>query len=275
MNNGIYWQDKNDRAQIAVEHTNYMDLLYKDQINESIKNTKVHGPGNLYLDINTALKESNINTAIYVCNAFTCDVFSQKYDSDIELGLEPNSNTAILNFASYKNPGGMFLKGSSAQEEYLCHHSFLYNVLSTFNEYYEWNCKNLHKALYTNRALYSPNIYFIVNGIVYNADVITCAAPNKSAAIKYKMVTEQENSNALDSRIKFVLDVAAYNNVDNLVLGAYGCGVFGQDANEVASIFKKYLLTTHKNLFKRVIFAVPSMHNDYNLSSFIKVFSDI
>lgn len=36
-----------------------------------------------------------------------------------------NQKMAVLNFASYKNPGGMFIKGSKAQEECLCHESFL------------------------------------------------------------------------------------------------------------------------------------------------------
>ena len=47
--------------------------------------------------------------------------------------------TAVLNFASYKEPGGGFMAGSQAQEESFCHESFLYNVLRQFQYYYDWN----------------------------------------------------------------------------------------------------------------------------------------
>ena len=70
------------------------------------------------------------------------------------------NNTAVLNFASYKNPGGMFVNGSKAQEECLCHESFLYNVLKENQNYYNWNNQHKNRALYLNRALYSPNIKF-------------------------------------------------------------------------------------------------------------------
>ena len=52
------------------------------------------------------------------------------------------------------------MEGSSAQEESLCHESFLYNVLSRYKEYYHANtyCKN--RNLYSDRALYSPDIIF-------------------------------------------------------------------------------------------------------------------
>ena len=74
---------------------------------------------------------------------------------------EQDGKIAALNFASYKHPGGMFIKGSSAQEESLCHASFLYNVLKEFEDsYYKENRKNLNRSLYTNKALYSPNIKF-------------------------------------------------------------------------------------------------------------------
>ena len=102
-------------------------------------------------------------------------------------------------------------------------------------------------------------------------DVITCAAPNKSAAQKYCSVSNRENTEVLESRIKFVLDVAKHNHVETLILGAYGCGVFGQDAYEVASIFKKYLETSHK-CFRQVVFAIPKGKNN-NLEAFRKVFA--
>lgn len=73
------------------------------------------------------------------------------------------------------------------------------------------------------------------------------------------------------SRIKFVLDIAKDNGISTLILGAYGCGVFGQDAKEVAEIFKEYLSTTHK-CFEKVIFAIPR-GRDKNLEEFERVFS--
>lgn len=105
---------------------------------------------------------------------------------------------AILNFASYKNSGGMFINGSKAQEECLCHASYLYNVLSRFvANFYDWNNRHKNKALYLNRALYSPDILFQFGEVLFKCDVITCAAPNKSAAQKYQNVSDEENSKAL------------------------------------------------------------------------------
>ena len=92
----------------------------------------------------------------------------------------------------------------------------------------------------------------------YDVNVITCAAPNKSTAQKYQNVSDEENTEVLRSRIKFVLDIAKDNDVDTLILGAYGCGVFGQEAKEVAGIFKEYLCTTHARCFEKVVFAIPS-----------------
>lgn len=102
-------------------------------------------------------------------------------------------------------------------------------------------------------------------------DVITCAAPNRSAAQKYQNVSDEENREVLRSRIKFVLDIAKENEVDLLILGAYGCGVFGQDAREVAKIFKEYLGTTHK-CFEKVVFAIPE-GRDKNLEAFESIFN--
>ena len=68
-----------------------------------------------------------------------------------------------------------------------------------------------------------------------------------------------------------MLDIAKENEADLLILGAYGCGVFGQDAREVAETFKEYLDTSHK-CFGKVVFAIPE-GRDKNLEVFESIFN--
>lgn len=242
-----YWENKEGRKEIAMDHTKEMAKKFGKEITYSVSNTKLYDTDFSFIpdrSMNTEIKVVSMDSVNAIC----------KYQ---------NGKTAVLNFASYKNPGGMFLNGSKAQEECLCHESFLYNVLETQKNYYTWN--NLHKnrALYLNRALYSPHILFR-NAVP--CDVITCACPNKSAAQKYQNVSNEENLKVLNSRIKFVLDIAEANNVETLILGAFGAGVFGQDATEVAEVFKKHLRNYG---FKKVVFAITA---GPNLTKFQKVF---
>lgn len=112
--------------------------------------------------------------------------------------------------------------------------------------------------MYWNRAIYSPDVLF--EGF-YTCDIITCAAPNKKEA-KRNGITDEENTKALKERISFILDIAAKNKVDVLILGAFGCGAFGQDPNEVKKIFMKL---SNNYIFKKIIFAIP---NGSNLDAF-------
>ena len=202
---------------------------------------------------------------------------------------EPGRKIAVLNFASYKEPGGRFLDGSTAQEESLCHASNLYEVLAQERLFYAWNNQFKNRSLYFNRALYSANVTFFhpslmpeenmtqkqldaCRGNAILADVITCAAPNKYAAQKYCGVSDAENTKALQERIRFVLDIAELNQVATLILGAYGCGVFGQDPEEAAGIFKT-LLSSGRYHFGLVVFAVPGGPSDMNHMAFQNTFA--
>lgn len=193
----------------------------------------------------------------------------------------------VLNFASYTNPGGGFENGSLAQEEMLCHESNLYLVLKAhLHDFYVWNKEHLNGSLYENRGLYSPCVRFFASdedmeeGRYLSADVITVAAPIVSIRQRYvkPAFTQKENEEALKERIGFVLDIANKNAVvmhrgnpkTTLILGAFGCGAFGQDPKVVASIFKKYLDEESYN-FLRVIFAIP---DGKNLEAFREVFDE-
>lgn len=256
-----YWTGKEKRAEQARKHTEQMENEYSEKIKESIRDTVYYLPG---FECNKTVLQENA-TKIIVDDIDSVSAI-MKYRKTTKDG-----RMAVLNFSSYKNPGGMFLNGSKAQEECLCHESFLYNVLSQKQDFYDWNNRHKNKALYLDRGLYSPNIRFDRDNLFSClCDVITCAAPNKTTAQKYQNVSDEDNTKVLRSRIKFVLDIAKDNYVETLILGAYGCGVFGQDAREVASIFKEYLSTTHI-CFDRVVFAIPK-GKDGNYQAFEEVF---
>lgn len=246
--------NKKEKAIQAINHFYKMEKEYSDKIAWCNARTKYYSgfvPGSI---VNKTKKtnEKNLNY-LEIWETDTVNAI-KKAVSEF-----PDSKIAALNFASFKYPGGGFLKGSSAQEESLCHKSILYNILWRQREEFYGENKNLiNRGLYWNRAIYSPNVLF---EDFYNCDIITCAAPNKKEA-KRNGITDEENTKALKERISFILDIAAKNKVDVLILGAFGCGAFGQDPNEVKKIFMKL---SNNYIFKKIIFAIP---NGSNLDAF-------
>lgn len=258
MDNKYYWANKNSMADLAVSHTNDMQDRYHKDIDLSVKNSVIYSH-----DYKFNLDNKNID----------CMALSVVPEDSVEAIMNHSyGKTAVLNFASYKNPGGFFIGGSRAQEECLCHESFLYNVLKCFSDYYKWNNDHKNNGLYLNRAIYSPTIRFERNGNVKWCDVISCAAPNYSTYSRFNN-DYNKNYDTLKSRIKFILSIAKQQKVDTLILGAYGCGVFGQDAEEVAKIFKEYLTYSFR-CFKTVIFAVPNSVHAENYTKMLKILNE-
>jgi uncharacterized protein (TIGR02452 family) len=168
-----------------------------------------------------------------------------------------------LNFASAKNPGGGFLNGSLAQEEALACASGLYPCLLRAPEYYEKNRSN-RSALYLDAAIYSPLVPFFRkdSGSLIEkpvlASVITAPAPNAGAIAINEPHNYGKVEPTLKRRAELVLAIASAHNVQHLVLGAWGCGVFRNDPRIVARIFAELISPQGKfgSDFKRVIFAV-------------------
>lgn len=263
QSNNYYWNGKEARAKEAKEHTKFMEEMYTTQIENSV----------LY----TALYSGEVKNEEELISPRDPEI--KLLDADTVSALIEESQfgdkVTILNFASYTNPGGMFIKGSRAQEESLCAESFLYNVLKQFPDYYDYNKRHRNDCLYENRALYSPGILFKRGDVFRTANVITCAAPNFKAAQKYYNISAASNRIALVKRCEFVLKIADANYTDILILGAFGCGVFGQDPKEVAHIFKYFLSNhgyDHQYHFTKVIFAIPKGFHKENYEAFKSIF---
>lgn len=253
QNTKEYWDEKSMRAKTAQNHTEEMQRKYAEQIRSSIEKTVVYS-----------------ETPSYEGNSIPGVVLEDLDSVAAVMKYWKEGKTAVLNFASFKEPGGKFIEGSKAQEECLCHESYLYNVLRSFDDtYYAENRTMKNKALYKNRALYSPKILFERKAEHAWCDVITCAAPNKTAAQKYCHVSDAENRRALEERIDLVIAIANEHKVDTLILGAFGCGVFGQDPKEVAEVFRAAL--NRPMYLNRVVFAIPADINK-NLEGFQTIF---
>ena len=172
-------------------------------------------------------------------------------------------NVLCLNFASAKNPGGGFLKGSGAQEESLVRASALYPCISQMKKMYSVN-KKLKSALYTDYMIYSPKV------LVFRDDndelldepyyVSFATAPAVNAGAVYSK--EKENIElirpTMEKRIEKIIALSIFKGYENLILGAFGCGVFKNSPEDVAEYFSELLLDNdyYKSSFKNIIFAV-------------------
>ena len=196
----------------------------------------------------------------------------------------PGARTAVLNFANPHEPGGGVLRGAKAQEECLCRCSNLYNALAQpyfQKHYYQYHYQNCD-YFFSDRLIYSPNVTVIksddtipqVLPELFFVDVITCAAPYINNDI---LRTEQELLSIYESRIKNILEVAMSNDVDILILGAFGCGAFHNDPSLMAKAFSNMLIRDeYARYFKKVKFAIKrSGSSSQNLSAFEDAFYGI
>ena len=183
-------------------------------------------------------------------------------------GLASACDLAVLDFASFTSPGGGYERGAWAQEEALCAESFLYNVLVGRRAWYAENRRRfVNCELYRNRALAVPRVRFEREGYHSYADVIVAAAPNARRAREQYRVSEEALAAALRDRVRLVLAVADDLGREKLVLGAFGCGVFGWDAASVAEAFRAEL-ASGRHAASEVTFAIPRGRADENLEVF-------
>lgn len=171
-------------------------------------------------------------------------------------GLRP----AALNFASAKHPGGGFLGGARAQEESLARSSALFACLDGREMY------SFHRArrdpMYTHWVIWSPEVpvFREDDGTLleepWSCTFITCAAVNAGVALRRDPDRRAEVHEVMRERTLRVLGVAAMHEHEHLVLGAWGCGVFGNDTGRVAELFHEALSGPFRGAFARVVFAI-------------------
>lgn len=165
-----------------------------------------------------------------------------------------------LNFASARHPGGGYLGGAQAQEESLARASALVACIDG-DPMYAWH--EAHRnPLYTDSAIYSPAVPVFrgEDGELleepYVCAFITSPAVNAGVALRQDPTCGPAIHVAMARRIELVLAIAAAHGHIDLVLGAWGCGVFANDPHEIATLFRDALIGPYRDVFARVVFAV-------------------
>jgi len=186
----------------------------------------------------------------------------------------------VLNLANPVNPGGGVYKGSQAQEEDLCRKSSLLISLESkaAQRYYDYN-RSLNTFMGSDAIIITPQVEIIKdeNGNMLEDSVIvsvmTCAAPMVTYGLEG--LSTVQYLDMIYNRIVGMLKVAAHCGYRSLVLGAFGCGAFGNDAHVVSDIFADALNEFNfcnlnvDDLFDRIDFAVlDRTPEQYNFKSF-------
>jgi len=171
--------------------------------------------------------------------------------------LAKGHNAVSLNFASATQPGGGFLGGARAQEEYLCRSSALFLSIKD-SPMYDYHRDNW-TPFYSDAMIYSGDVPVFRDDqhelleTPYQASFITSAAP---LAKKVPPHEHPKLPNILLHRIHKIVSVAKARGHDSLILGAWGCGAFGNDGHLVAELFHRTLTVEFAGSFKEITFAI-------------------
>lgn len=171
-------------------------------------------------------------------------ISSDTIDAALALPHSKYGKPCILNMANATTAGGGFKHGALAQEEALCYRTSLYRTL-----------KIKHYPLGDKEGIYSPDVMVIRKSMKDGHGLLDLREPKDLPVISAvsvaavcrpdiatKLSGAKTYSNDADRRlmmdkIRLILRMAIRHRHTQLVLGAFGCGAFGNPREEVAVMF--------------------------------------
>ena len=147
--------------------------------------------------------------------------------------------------------------------------------------------RNAKNPIHNDDIIYTPDVVVFKTDTAYpqlmeesdwyNVNVITCAAPNLRERPS-NMFNTGDGNNAIkisdedlklihEKRLRRILDVAAIEGNEVVILGAFGCGAFSNNPTVVARAARN-MIEEYKYTFKTIEFAVycsPRDERNYNI----------
>ncbi|WP_234121647.1 TIGR02452 family protein [Clostridium hydrogenum] len=240
INDGYYINDLKERVDI------------RDLVNKAVDGTELISE---FRDYSKTSNASFNKSKPAIVNNSTINTIIELRNSGI------SGNIVALNFASARNPGGGFETGANAQEESIARASSLYPCLIKCSEFYEFHRKQ-GSPLYSDKIIYSPDvpIFRDDSGKFLNKPVlcsfITSPAVNANVA-RGRKISESIIKETMNIRISNILKLALNKNPSAIVLGAFGCGVFGNNPKDISHMFALKLKENMKSISDiKIVFAI-------------------
>jgi uncharacterized protein (TIGR02452 family) len=161
-----------------------------------------------------------------------------------------SQNVVIMNFANRFRPGGGYLTGAMAQEEDLCRLCpQLWSSLNKFQYPFE-----------QDDILVTPNV-IISRDSDANYEILPV---NKQRTVGFVSVAaqdlkrEQFDKECVQRTLQNMFSAVekCVPDTDTLILGAWGCGAFGNDPNIMSFVMNEAVLI-YGGYFKRIVFSIP------------------
>jgi hypothetical protein len=209
---------------------------------------------------------------------------------ELHHGSRSKKNVAILNMASPLRPGGGVLNGATSQEESLCSRSTLLPSLK--EEWYRlpeiggiWSPdvlvfrlpgRNGDEDLARSDRFY---VDVVSSAMIRFPDVVEKPADhgdsNEQSEDEVSITAERSYASQKDrdlalEKMRAVINMLVTQKTERVVLGAWGCGAYGNPTSEICAAWKRAIFgskskTTDLGNLKEIVFAVkdPRMAHDF------------
>ena len=287
MNNAT---DKIKKMMNAVKNGQYTtdDGSLRLKLSEiTASEARVFLPGDLKT-INNELNSFHrlVESGVCYVECENTDAFSLAKKYVDESGAIPDDpKVLVLNAANPVMPGGGVRRGETESEEILCRQSTLLLSLESKDawKYYDYN-RRTYNDWGSDTMIVSPYVEvfkdcqneFVDDTFVVS--VLSCAAPMLFWGINDVQVKDYYD--LVYQRMISMLNCAATLGYEYLVLGAWGCDAYYNDAVDISTLFHRairgfnYYGNGAGSVFRKIGFAVLDRSRDmYNYKAFSRLFS--
>ncbi|MDR4016860.1 MAG: TIGR02452 family protein [Eggerthellaceae bacterium] len=237
---------KEERAAQAAKHLSFVKGVFAKETESSIQTATIYEDGEARAAQLPEPKAEATETAVT-----TAFAVSALHDA--------SGKVTLVDAASFTRPGGAYEDGAFGPEQVLCSESNLYPILQGIKPAY--HSKNHGYAcgqLFTDRAAFLKDVVFNREGSMRTANVIVVPEPNRARALENHR-SERECDACLANRIETLLNIAALQETETLIVGAFGCGRQGFPPAQVIEQFQSWI-DTHQGAIPKIVFAVPRVH---------------